>query len=74
MGDNQYVFKVTKGASKQSVAHHVGKLYNVKVINVQVLNMPQKSRNVGRHSGTKSGFRKAIVTLAEGQVIQQAKP
>jgi len=74
MGNNQYMFKVAKGANKQSIAQHVSKLYNVKVINVQVLNMPEKSRNVGRHSGTKPGFRKAIVTLAPGNTIQQAKP
>jgi len=74
MGMNQYVFKVAKSADSQSVKRHISKLYKVKVERVQMLNMPAKNRNVGKHPGTKSGFRKAIVTLAEGNTIEQAKP
>ena len=74
MGDNQYVFKVAKDANKPSIRKHISALYKVKVINVQVMNMPEKSRNVGKYTGKKSGFRKAIVTLAEGDTIEQAKP
>lgn len=74
LAQNQYVFKVAKTANKQSVKRHISQLYKVKVTNVQMLNMPSKSRNVGRFTGTKSGFRKAIVTLAKGNTIEQAKP
>jgi large subunit ribosomal protein L23 len=74
MGNNQYVFKVARTANKQEVRKHVSALYKVDVINVQMLNMPEKERRVGRHSGVKAGFRKAIVTLTKGQSIEQARP
>ncbi|MEK7589245.1 MAG: 50S ribosomal protein L23 [Patescibacteria group bacterium] len=74
MGMNQYVFRVASDADKQSIKKHISALYKVKIKNVQVLNMPEKSRNVGKFAGTKSGFRKAIVTLEKGSIIEQAKP
>lgn len=70
---NHYVFKVVKEANKKEIGKSVEKMFNVKVKDVKVLNMPSKSRNVGRHSGTKPGFKKAIVILEEGYSIEQAK-
>ena len=70
---NQYVFRVLPSATKSEVAKKVEKLFNVKVKNVKIINLPSKVRNVGRHSGTKSGFKKAIVILKEGYTIEQAK-
>lgn len=71
---NQYMFKVTEGASKGEIAKQVAQLYKVKVKDVKVLNMPEKRRDTGRHPGFRSGFRKAIVVLEEGNTIEQAKP
>jgi large subunit ribosomal protein L23 len=72
-GINQYVFKVTPNANKPEVKKAVQNHYKVSVVNVRMINMPSKTRTVGRHVGTKSGFRKAIVTLAEGDSINSAK-
>jgi large subunit ribosomal protein L23 len=70
---NQFMFKVTKNANKPEVKKAIENRYKVKVIRINMINMPSKKRTVGRHIGTKAGFRKAIVTLAEGDSINSAK-
>lgn len=72
-GMNQYMFKVTKNANKPEVKKAIQNRYKVKVVAVNMVNVPSKKRTVGRHVGTKSGFRKAIVTLAEGDSINASK-
>ena len=72
-GMNQYVFKVFKSANKPEVRGQVEKIFNVKVKDVKILNMPEKRRDMGRHPGFKTGFKKAIVILEEGYSIEQAK-
>ncbi len=73
-GFNQYVFKVFRSANKSQIRKQVEKLFNVKVESVKVLNMPRKRRDLGRHPGFRSEFKKAIVVLEKGQTIEQAKP
>lgn len=73
-GFNQYVFKVFRSANKSQIRKQVGKLFNVKVKSVKVLNMPRKRRDLGKHPGFRSEFKKAIVVLEKGQTIEQAKP
>ncbi len=70
---NQYVFKVFKDANKPQIRSKVEKLFNVKVKDVKILNMPEKRKDLGRHPGFKSGFKKAIVVLEKGHTIEQAK-
>lgn len=72
-GMNQYVFKVLRTANKPEVKKAIENRFKVSVTRVHMVNMPSKKRTVGRHIGTKSGFRKAIVTLAEGDSINSAK-
>jgi len=74
MADNQYTFVVAPHATKGDVKKHVGALYKVTVTNVQMMNTAEKQRIVGKYRGEKPGFRKAIVTLKEGQTIESAKP
>ena len=68
-GFNQYVFKVARTANKPEVKKAIQNRFQVSVTNVRMVNMPSKKRTVGRHVGTKSGFRKAIVTLKKGDTI-----
>ena len=70
---NQYVFKVIRAANKPEVKKAVQNRYKVTVVAVNMVNMPSKKRTVGRHVGTKAGFRKAIITLAEGDTINASK-
>lgn len=70
---NKYGFMVHKDATKQQIKREVEKLYNVKVVDVNT--MIQRGKRVQRYTktgilrGRKSAYKKAIVTLAEGQVI-----
>jgi large subunit ribosomal protein L23 len=66
---NQAVFKVAKNAEKVEIKEAVEKLFNVTVTGVQTLVMKGKNRRVGQSSGRRSDWKKAYVTLAEGQEI-----
>lgn len=72
-GLNQYVFKVFSTANKSQIKKQVGRLFKVKIKDVKILNMPRKRRDLGRHPGFRSEFKKAIVVLEKGQVIEQAR-
>jgi large subunit ribosomal protein L23 len=72
-GLNQYVFKVFKSANKPEIRKHISRHFNVEVENVNILNMPRKRRDLGKHPGFKSGFKKAVVTLKKGYSIDQAQ-
>ncbi len=67
---NHYVFKVSPTANKIMIANEVKKNYNVKVMKVNIVNIPKKARRVGKTSGFRAGYKKAIVTLASGQTIE----
>ncbi len=64
-----YVFKIHTNANKTAVKYAIEKLYKVRVKKVHVLYAPAKKRQVGRHKGVKSGFKKAVVTLHAGNTI-----
>jgi large subunit ribosomal protein L23 len=66
---NQVVFKVLKDAAKPEIKVAVEKLFNVKVTDVRTLNVKGKSKGGMRTPGRRSDWKKAYVTLAEGQTI-----
>ena len=67
---NKYIFKVYFEASKGNIKRAIEDLYKVKVVSVNTVSIPKKVRNYGRTPGWKSGFKKAIVTLNEGDKIE----
>ena len=68
--NGQYIFKVKKNANKVEIRNAIERIYNVTVTGVQTVNVPAKNTTRGtRFHGTISGFKKAIVTLKEGDVI-----
>ena len=69
-GDNKYTFEVVKKANKFEIAKVIKGLYGVTVIKVNIVNVPRKKRRVRRQIGYKSGYKKAIVTLKEGDKIE----
>lgn len=71
---NHFTFVVGPKATKSDVKHAVQRAYKVNVLRVQMVRLPSKKRIIGRWQGTKSGIKKAIVTLKEGQTIAQAQP
>jgi len=69
---NQYTFRIARTASKTQVKAAVEAIFEVKVDKVQVINMPSKPKRRGQHDGTRSGYRKAVVRLAEGHSLEMA--
>lgn len=68
--DRQYIFNVLKRANKVEVRKAIEGIYNVKVEKVMMINIPGKTRRLGRTLGRKSGYKKAIVKLKEGHKIE----
>jgi len=61
--DGKYTFKVSKKATKVDIANAVEKLFNVKVLKVNTMNVNGKKKRVGYHIGKTSDWKKAIVTI-----------
>lgn len=65
----QYTFIVAKAANKIEIRKAVELLFGVSVKQVRTMNYRGKERRVGRTIGKRPGYKKAIVTLAEGERI-----
>lgn len=65
----KYLFEVDGDANKQQIKEAVQKAFSVTVIKVNVMNMPSVQRHKGRHVFYTSPWKKAIVTLKEGDKI-----
>ena len=66
---NQYAFEVAVDATKADIKAAVEKLFDVKVEAVNVLNVKGKNKSFRFRTGRRGDWRKAYVTLAEGQSI-----
>ena len=69
MERGKYGFEVHRQATKIQIREAVEKTFNVKVRAVNTMNMPRKERRRGRRYGQVPGWKKAIVTLQPGDVI-----
>ncbi len=69
--DNKYVFKVVPDSNKIEIKQVIEKTFNVEVINVRTINVSGKDKRVGRFVGRTSDWKKAIVTIKEGQKIAE---
>ncbi|MBU2539301.1 MAG: 50S ribosomal protein L23 [Proteobacteria bacterium] len=67
--NNQVVVKVDPRANKIEIKDAVEKLFSVKVLKVRTANMHGKKKRVGKNFGQQSDWKKAIVTLEEGNKI-----
>jgi len=67
--DGKYVFKVDVRANKTQIKQAIEKLFNVKVVSVNIMNTHPKDRRVGKYSGKTNRYKKAIVKLASGSTI-----
>jgi large subunit ribosomal protein L23 len=67
---NQYVFKVYSRVNKVEIKKAIEDLYGVDVVSVKIINVPKKRRRLGRISGWRKGYKKAIVKIKEGQKIE----
>lgn len=67
---NKYVFDVLPKATKPEIKAAIESLFNVSVIGVNTIRPPRKKRRVGRFIGYKPLYKRAIVTLEEGDTIE----
>lgn len=70
--DNKYLFHVATNANKIQVKQAVEEIYNVTVTKVNTLNVPGKWRRVRYQAGMTPEWKKAIVTLKQGDKIDVA--
>ena len=67
---NRYVFKVEASASKTEIKAAIEQLFKVKVKAVNTIVMHGKNKRAGRFEYKRSNWKKAIITLIQGQKIE----
>ena len=67
---NAVAFAVHRHATRIDIRRAVEKVFNVKVASVNVVNVMGKKKRQGRFLGKRADWRKAFVTLKEGEKIE----
>jgi large subunit ribosomal protein L23 len=67
--NNQYSFIVDRYSNKITIKDAIEDLFDVKVLKINTCRLPRKQKRVGKYIGWKPQYKKAIVTLLEGDVI-----
>ena len=67
--NNQYSFLVDRYSDKISIKAAIENLFNVKIIKINTCRLPRKKKRVGKYIGWKPQYKKAVITLSEGDVI-----
>ncbi|CBN55359.1 MULTISPECIES: 50S ribosomal protein L23 [Kamptonema] len=68
---NQFTFDVAPKATKPIIKAAVEQMFNVKVIGMNTQNPPRKKRRVGKFQGFKPRYKRAVVTLADGEPLRK---
>lgn len=67
--NNQYTFEVDPRATKPQIRTAIESLFEVTVTGISTQNPPRKKRRVGQFIGHRATYKRAVVTLAEGDSI-----
>ena len=67
---NKYAFEVAQGVNKHQVKQAVEEAFKVRVMSVNMIAVPSKTRRVGRRPVKTSPWKKAVVTLEAGHKIE----
>ena len=70
MGDNTYTFEVIKTANKVEIKQAIEAIFDVTVVKVNTLNVKAKPKRVRVQKGLTRTWKKAMVTLKEGDTIE----
>ena len=68
--ERKYTFKVYPQVNKIQIKNAISNLYGVRVKDVNIINIRPKKRTLRGIEGTKTGYKKVIVTLEEGEKIE----
>ena len=67
---NIYTFKVAKSANKIEIKKAIEEAFGVKVVKINTANTKSKAKRVGRYTGKTKTYKKAYITLADGEKIE----
>ena len=67
--NNQYTFVVDRQSEKTAIKMAIEDLFNVKIVKINTCQLPPKKKRVGKYIGLKPQFKKAIIRLQEGDMI-----
>ncbi|MBV8256854.1 MAG: 50S ribosomal protein L23 [Actinobacteria bacterium] len=70
IAQNRYTFKVHQDAHKTQIRQAVEQLFDVKVLNVNIVKVQAKPKRRGLFKGTRPGWKKAVVQLKPGDSIE----
>ena len=70
---NKITVQVNKNSNKVEIKNAFEAIFGVKVKQVNVSNVRAKDKRVGKYSGKTSSYKKAVITLAEGQSLDLLK-
>jgi large subunit ribosomal protein L23 len=70
IAENRYTFKVHPDAHKTQIRQAIEELFSVHVERVNIVKVQAKPKRRGMFQGSRPGWKKAIVQLAEGQTIE----
>ncbi len=68
---NKYLFKVYLSSNKSEIKKAIEDKFKIQVEKVHTINIPAKKRKMGKYTGKTSQWKKAIVTVKEGQSIKE---
>ena len=69
LANNQYSFIVSPKYDKPTIKHAIESLFKVKVVKINTAHLPRKKKRIGQYIGWKPHYKKAIVTLSDGDTI-----
>ncbi|MGY6171916.1 50S ribosomal protein L23 [Candidatus Mycoplasma pogonae] len=69
MQEGFYTFAVDRRSNKTEIKKAVEYIFDVKVVSINIFNVPKKPKKLGRFAGFTTAYKKAIVKLAEGNFI-----
>ena len=67
---NQFAFEVDRRANKIQIKESIEKSFKVTVLKVRTMNVRGKKKRLGRYQGFKSSWKKALISLKEGDTIE----
>jgi large subunit ribosomal protein L23 len=68
--NNQLAFEVDRRANKVEIRRAVEQIFSVRVMDVRTIQMKGKAKRFGRTLGTRRSWKKAMVTLAQGEHVE----
>ncbi len=68
--ENKYTFRVDPRANKIEIKNAIAELFSVNVVEVTTMNVKGKEKRMGRYVGRTTNWKKAIVTLQDGDKIE----